>query len=152
MKSKSVIGTMASRQRGFTLMEVIMALVLGLLAISGIWGLISRGGSTARYTKACEDIRQIAGAATEWQLGQYSYSGVSMAVLVNGNYISSSLMTSSFGGTNTITGAGSRFIITTSGFTSDTECEKVRRLLVNDAASGTTPQCSGGVLSVTIGV
>jgi prepilin-type N-terminal cleavage/methylation domain-containing protein len=148
MKSLS---TQYSRQKGFTLTEIIIAIaVISLLILGGIQFGASVMNS-GRVSKTADHVRQIASATINWSAGRYNYTGAALATLETQKLLPAGFTAAGtpFGGTYGLTGAGNSFTVTVAGFPDNGYCLQVVDKISKDTSG--VPSCAGTTLTAIFG-
>jgi prepilin-type N-terminal cleavage/methylation domain-containing protein len=142
-----------SNQRGLTLIEVMVAIVIGVVIVGLVVQKLSRGDE-AKFAKAVfDDIAMVNAAAKSWRGTAYNYAGVTMADLTAAEILPAAWGNGAGvnpkGGNYTIapTGANNSQILVTATGLGNGLCASAQRKFVNVAAAAA---CAGGTLSVTM--
>lgn len=135
------------REGGYTIVELTIALaVITILLVTIV--MVGMNLSTgARVTKVADAVKQVAGAAVNWEASQYSYNGVTMNVLETAKYLPVGFTAAGnpFGGAYTINGNGNSFTVTATNFPDNATCQQAISKLQRDTAA--VPTCAGTTLS-----
>ena len=145
--------TPSTRQKGFALLEVLVAVgVIGLLAL-GVYQLANRTDSAQLTQRTVADVGTIAAQSRAWKGINPDYAGVSIQVLTGMGLLDTNwgdgVGINPFGGdylvvanaTNT-----SRIDISVTGMEDD-ECLRLQRKLLATTLNGTNATCTGGTLA-----
>ncbi len=146
---------LSRRERGFTFLEVMIALSLGMIAIMAVAKGIQSITTRSNVSVAVTDIQYILQASVSWRASQTSYSGISMSVLENQGLLPSAIGSGSgtnpWGGNYTVTANasnGNLLDIALSNVASDAGAQAVT-LLQKTSYNANSASYSGGTLSVT---
>lgn len=131
--------------RGFTLIELMVALVILGVLIAALQPLFSRGNDSKNSKIIVDDIMEINAAAKAFKGSANDYTGLSLANLITNGLLEAGAATNPVAGTYTAAPSGANVLITATGMTTGM-CDTVRRRLVNGAVSAT---CAAGTISVT---
>lgn len=148
-----------SKQRGFTLIEVGIALAIGLVIVMGVARSIQLNQEKVQMSQAVNDVNAILVSAVEWRGSANNYQGIAMSQLALPTHLKTAAVAADaanniaaanatygvavnpWGGNYTITSSGANndsVEITVTGLTGDIPVTLARRFNGNANNTGTT--------------
>ena len=90
-----------SKQRGFTLIEVGIALAIGLVIVMGVARSIQLNQEKVQVSQAVNDVNAILVSAVEWRGSANNYQGIAMSQLALPTHLKTAAVASTAGGSGT---------------------------------------------------
>ena len=144
-----------SKQKGFSMIELMVVLVIGAILISAIMQRTSRAETAQLKQRFVDDVALIASQAKGWKGTKSAYTGISMTTMTG-----MALLDTTWGAGTGVNPVGGNYTVTVNGTDSaainvtatgmeNSLCLQVENAIEPSTKGGNTAACAGGTLTAT---